>query len=148
MYNCWVKAFIESNLKKKLSFDYDILSPSWSIAAVIARMKKYSNETIDDVLLDQDIFAGVGNIIKNETLYLSRVLPTKKVKTLSLPKLLEIACNARIYSQQFLEQYDNFELRNYWTVYHKTVCPKGHPITRRLTGTRNRWSFFCKTCQK
>lgn len=148
VYNCSAKAYSEPDLKRKLTFDFDILSPSWNIARVIARMKKHPDETIDDILLDQDIFAGVGNIIKTETLYLARVLPSRKVKSLNTKKLIEIACNARIYAQQFLEQYDHFELRKYWTVYHKKVCPRGHPITRKITGARKRWSFFCKICQK
>jgi endonuclease-8 len=148
MYNCSAKAYIDSDLKKKLTFDFDILNPAWNIAKVIATVKKHPAATIDDILLDQSIFAGVGNIIKNETLYLSRILPTKKVKDISVKKLVEIACNARIYSQQFLEQYDDYELRKRWSVYHKKECPQGHPIVRKKTGKRERWSFFCPLCQK
>lgn len=148
LYNCSAKAYIEHNLKKKLNFKYDIVNPQWNIAKVIAKAKKYPNDTIDDVLLNQEIFAGVGNIIKNETLYLASVLPTKKVKQISLKKLIEIACNARLYSQQFLEQRKDFELRKHWTVYHKKECPKGHPVSRKKTGKRDRWSFFCPICQK
>lgn len=148
LYNCSVKAYLEADLKKKLNFANDIVNPAWDIAKVIAQIKAHPQETIDDILLDQEIFAGVGNIIKNETLYFSRVLPTKKVKQLSLKKLIDIACNARLYSQQFLEQRKNFELRKHWTVYHKKECPKGHHIIRKKTGKKDRWSFFCPICQK
>ena len=75
-------------------------------------------------------------------------VPAKKVKDISVKKLVEIACNARIYSQQFLEQYDDYELRKRWSVYHKKECPKGHQIVRKKTGKRDRWSFFCPICQK
>ncbi|CAN5198609.1 endonuclease [soil metagenome] len=148
MYNCSAKAFIETDLKSKLTFDFDILSPLWNIKKVVAAAKKRPNATIDDVLLDQEIFAGVGNIIKNETLYLSRIRPTHPIAKLSAKKIVDLACNARLYSQQFLEQRKDFELRKYWTVYHKKECPKGHPIVRKKTGKRDRWSFFCLTCQK
>lgn len=148
LYNCSAKAYIETNLKNKLTFDYDIVNPQWNIAKVIAKAKKHANETIDDILLNQEIFAGIGNIIKNETLYLSRILPTKKIKDISLNKLVAIACNARIYSQQFLEQRKDFELRKHWAVYRKKECPKGHPLLRKKTGKRERWSFFCTICQK
>lgn len=148
LYSCSAKAYIDSDLKKKLTFDFDILNPAWNIAKVVAAAKKHPNDTIDDILLNQEIFAGVGNIIKNETLYLSRIMPTKKVKDISVKKLVQIACNARIYSQQFLEQRKDFELRKHWTVYHKKECPKGHPILRKKTGKRDRWSFFCRVCQK
>ena len=148
LYNCSVKAYIETDLKKKLNFDYEILSPTWNIKKVVAGMKRHPNATIDDVLLDQELFAGVGNIIKNEVLYFSRVRPTTKISQLSLKKIVDIACNARLYSLQFLEQRKNFELRKHWTVYHKKECPKGHPIVRKKTGKRDRWSFFCNICQK
>ncbi|GMU18949.1 MAG: hypothetical protein AMXMBFR12_01410 [Candidatus Babeliales bacterium] len=148
LYNCSAKAYIDSNLKKKLAFEYDIMNSQWNIAQVIANMKQHSSERIDDILLNQEIYAGVGNIIKNEALYLSRVLPQKKIKQLSLKKLIEIACNTRLYSQQFLDQRKDFELRKHWTVYHKKECPKGHLIARKKTGKRQRWSFFCLICQK
>lgn len=148
MYNCSAKAYINTNLKKELNFEYDILSPEWNIAQVIAAIKRHPKATIDDILLDQDIFAGVGNIIKNETLYLSRTLPTKKVEKLSTKKLVDIACNARLYSLQFFEQRKHFELRKHWVVYHKKMCPLGHPIVRKKTGKKDRWSFFCCQCQK
>lgn len=148
MYNCSAKAYIDSNLKKKLPFAYDIMNPTWNIAQVIAKIKKYPNDTIDDILLDQEIFTGVGNIIKNETLYFSGIMPTKKAKTIPIKKLIEIACNARIYSQQFLDQRKDFELRKHWTIYHQKECPKGHPVTRKKTGKRDRWSYFCPLCQK
>lgn len=148
LYNCSAKAYIDSNLKKKLAFEYDIMSSEWDIAKVITKMKLHPTNTLDDILLDQEIYTGVGNIIKNETLYLSRVLPQKKIKQLSLKKLLAIACNARIYSQQFLDQRKDFELRKHWTVYHKKECPNGHVVARKKTGKRQRWSFFCPICQK
>lgn len=147
-YSCSTKAYQEPNLQEKLNFTTDILSPAWNIAGTIALIQKHPNATIDDILLDQDIFSGVGNIIKNETLYLSRVKPTRKIKDLSLKKLRDISCNARLYSLQFLEQRKDFELRKHWTVYHKKDCPLGHRITRKKTGKRDRWSFFCRRCQK
>lgn len=148
LYNCSAKAYLEPDLKKKLNFENDILSPTWNIANTVAAIKKHPKSTIDDILLDQDIFAGVGNIIKNETLYFSRTLPTTKIKKISTKKIIDIACNARLYSLQFLEQRKDFELRKHWSVYHKKMCLLGHPITRKKTGKRDRWSFFCRVCQK
>lgn len=37
------------------------------------KITDHKEELISDVLLDQDIFSGVGNIIKNEVLYRTRV---------------------------------------------------------------------------
>ena len=51
-----------------MAYDFatDVMSDSWDPAAALRRMRGFPREEIADVLLDQTIFAGVGNIIKNE----------------------------------------------------------------------------------
>jgi endonuclease-8 len=39
----------------------------------------HPNEIIADALMNQDIFPGVGNIIKNESLYLAKINPNRKL---------------------------------------------------------------------
>lgn len=150
-YNCSSKCFQTDNLKKTLPLEYDILSPLWDIKKVTKaiKAKKNKNETIDDVLLDQNIFAGVGNIIKNETLFLSKTSPYKKIAELSPKKLKAIILSARQFSQKFLELRKTFQLKANLSIYRKKLCPIcSTPIVRRKTGTHKRWSFMCTKCQK
>ena len=49
------------------------MSPTWDSALAYAKMKKFPDEEIGDVLLDQSIVGGVENIIKNEILSLARI---------------------------------------------------------------------------
>lgn len=148
-YNCSTKRITAKNLKKKIPFQFDILSDHWDIKKVVKAMRSHPNDTIDDVLLDQDIFAGVGNIIKNEALFMSKVHPTTRVKKLSVKKLNEIAHNARIFSFRFLEWRKMYELKKNLLIYHVKECPTcGATVARGKTGTRNRWSFWCPVCQK
>lgn len=148
-YNCSVKCLIDKNIKKSFDFEIDILSKNWNIKKVVKLIKQNPDSTIDDILLDQDIFAGVGNIIKNEALFMSKISPHAKIKSLTLKKLKEIALNARLFSQDFLKWRQTFELKKHLLIYRKKVCPIcGLKITRGKTGLKRRWSFFCSKCQK
>ena len=75
---------------------------------------------IADVLLDQAIFAGVGNIIKNEVLFRTRVSPFARVRDISNPKLKAIVADARTFSFRFLELRRIFALRKNLEVYGKS----------------------------
>lgn len=148
LYNCSVKCLEAANLKDTLPLEQDILSAEWNSAHTIKAIKQHPQQTIDDVLLDQDIFAGVGNIIKNEVLFMSGVSPQTKVVDLSAKKIKEITLNARAFSQRFLELRKIFQLKKNLQIYRKKVCPVcGFAIIRQKTGARKRWSFFCSHCQ-
>jgi len=148
LYNCSTKTVPTDNLKQFLSLEFDILSPLWDIKKIVQAMRKHPNSTIDDVLLDQAIFAGVGNIIKNDVLFLCRVAPTTLVRTLSVKKLKEIAATARAFSQKFLEWRRQCMLKKNLFIYRKKLCPQcNSPIIRKKTGIKNRWSYICPVCQ-
>lgn len=148
-YSCSSKCIKKKNIKKYARFEFDILSEQWNLNTVIAAVKRHSRATIDDILLDQEIFAGVGNIIKNEALFMSKVLPTRKVSTISDKKLKEIALNARSFSAHFLQLISHDQwLAKQLQIYRKTDCSIcGTTIMRKKTGIRKRWSFYCTHCQ-
>lgn len=149
-YNCSIKCEKTQNFKKKLPLDFDILSDIWDIKKIVAMIKKHPQETIDDILLDQDIFPGVGNIIKNEALALSFLKPQNKVARLSVKKITELAQNARNFSLLFFNHYDSWSLfKKELIVYGRKNCARcGSKIIRKQTGKRNRRSFICPHCQK
>jgi endonuclease VIII len=142
--------FIEqANARKNYDFTADILSETWDVEAAIVKLRQFPDAEIADVLLDQTIFAGVGNIIKNEVLFRTRTSPFKRVRRLSTPELRAIAADARVFSFRFLELRRGFALRKNLDVYGKGACTRcGGRISRRVHGDRKRRSFFCATCQK
>ncbi|MDB5189519.1 MAG: endonuclease, partial [Parcubacteria group bacterium] len=75
MFNCSVKILETKHAKKDYDFSIDILSPKWDETKVRNLAKAQPDEEIADILLDQEIFAGVGNIIKNEVLSLVKLNP-------------------------------------------------------------------------
>jgi endonuclease-8 len=103
-----------------------------------------------DALLDQDLFAGVGNIIKNEVLFRIRVHPESEIGALPARKLGELVKQAREYSFDFLEWKKAYVLKKHYQVHTKTHCPRdGTRLAyRKHLGRAQRRAFFCETCQK
>ena len=138
-----------AHARERYDFTTDILSNTWDPAAALAKVRQLPESQIADVLLDQAIFAGVGNIIKNEVLFRTRTNPFAKVGRLSTHKLKAIVADARTFSFRFLEWRRIFELRKHLELYGKSTCRVcGGRIGRRVHGERARRSFFCVTCQK
>jgi endonuclease-8 len=100
-------------------------------------------------LLDQTIFSGVGNIIKNEVLFRIRVHPLSTVGSLSEHKLRELVEQARVYSFDFLEWKKEYVLKQHWLAHTKSICPRCNiPFKKGKLGRSNRRSFYCERCQK
>ena len=59
--------------------DVDICSPKFNYHRAAELMKGEGERQVCDVLLDQSILPGVGNIIKNEALFDSGIKPSSKV---------------------------------------------------------------------
>lgn len=127
----------------------DVMSDKWNSTAALRKLADNKEELICDALLDQDIFSGVGNIIKNEVLYRVNVHPKSLVGKMPLEKLKETIKQAKIYSLDFLKWKKKNELKKHWLVHTKKECLQcGQPLIKEYTGKKKRRSFFCKTCQK
>lgn len=147
-YACAVK-FLEADPEEIYDWSADVLSPSWDEEAAFKKMCRQQNEMVCDVLMDQNIFSGVGNIIKNEVLFLLRLHPERKLKSLSPNKQMQLIREAHSYSWKFYYWKKNFELKKHWLIMRKKVCPNClGPVTKRETGKKKRLSHYCERCQK
>ncbi len=128
--------------------------------------KKYilgRKRSIKDVLMDQRCISGLGNIYVNEVLFLSKIRPTRKVRTLkdreidkiisNIKKILKISIKLGGSSIKDFSSDDgkkgSFQQR--FRVYGKegekcsnTDCSTS--IIRRIIS--NRATFYCMKCQK
>jgi len=144
-----VKFVEDHDARAAYDFSADIMADEWNGRAALAKVRAFPRVEIADVLLDQAIFAGVGNIIKNEVLFRTRVSPFAKVRDISDRKLRAVVADARAFSFRFLELRRIFSLRKNLEVYRRSVCPRcGGKIERRVHGRRARRSFFCPKCQR
>jgi endonuclease-8 len=126
----------------------DIMSDSWSSAKAIKKLKSGPKMLACDALLDQNIFAGSGNIIKNEVLFRIKVHPLSQVDALPEAKLKELVKETRNYSFDFLEWKKEFTLKKHWLAHTKKTCPRCLiPFHKEYLGKTNRRSYFCENCQ-
>ena len=148
MWSASVKFVEDDNARDAYDFSSNVMSDEWDGKAALRKVKAFPRAEIADVLLDQAIFAGVGNIIKNEVLFRTRVSPFQKVRDIPDRKLRSIIDDARVFSFRFLELRRSFSLRKNLEIYGRSVCPRcGGKVTRRVHGRRARRSFFCPKCQ-
>lgn len=146
-YSCSLK-FIEGQADDHYDWSVDVMNDDWNPKAAKKKLLDKPKALICDALLEQDIFAGVGNIIKNEILYRVRVHPESQVGKIPAVKLNRLIKETRIYSFEFLEWKKKFELRKHWLAHTKTVCLRCNlPIIKKYTGVKNRRNFFCSNCQ-
>ena len=146
-YSCSVR-FIEEPLDLVYDWHADVMSQHWDPALARRRLRANPDMLACDALLEQDLFAGVGNIIKNEVLFRIKVHPLSKVGALPAPKLRALVDEARQYSFDFLEWKKAFVLKKHWLAHTRRTCPRCHiPFVKAHLGRSDRRSFFCENCQ-
>jgi endonuclease VIII len=148
LFNCSLKFLETGNAKASYNFTIDIMSPKWDSDQAFDSVSSKPGAEIADVLLDQDIVAGVGNIIKNEVLWRVRIHPETKVKYIPLTELRELIAETKKFSHLFYKWRKVFLLRKHLDIYQKSVCPRcGAKVKREKTGKKQRISHFCPVCQ-
>lgn len=129
--------------------------------AYLFRFTRASERRIRDLLLDQQIIAGLGNIYANEILARTGIKPTARAHRLTrrqvdaiaatIPDLLRDAI--RWCGTSFSDYRDaddkSGEFQNHLRVYDRAgercrVCPS---VVKRVA-IGNRSAFYCPTCQK
>jgi endonuclease-8 len=146
-YSCAIR-IIEDDLNAVYDWASDVMSNQWDPAKARRKLKKFPAMNVGDALLDQTIFAGVGNIIKNEVLYRLCIHPNSRIGGLPPRKLTALINEARNYSFDFYEWKKLFVLRKHWQIYKKKKCKRcGAPVILEHTGDNPRRSFYCENCQ-
>ncbi len=149
MFNCSVKFLETAHAKADYDFTVDIMSSKWDPVQAFDTVSSMPGAEIDDLLLDQNIFAGVGNIIKNEVLWRVQVHPETKIQNIPASRLQELIADTRKFSLLFYKWRKVFLLRKHLEIYQKSICPRcGGKVKREKTGKRQRFSYYCPICQK
>ena len=147
-YACSVK-LMENDLDEIYDWSADVMNEKWNAARARKKIKEVPKTFVCDALLDQAIFAGVGNIIKNEVLFRIKVHPKTMVGHLPSRKLTELIREVRQYSFDFLKWKKQYMLKKHWLVHTKKICPRDNsPIIKEYLGKTNRRTFYCPSCQK
>jgi formamidopyrimidine-DNA glycosylase len=133
------------------------LSDDFTAAYLKTALAKKS-APVKNVLLDQSVVAGLGNIYVCEILYRAKINPATAANKLTKAKLEDIIRHTREVltaaianngtSVSDYRQIDDKtgSFQNFLQVYQKETCPKGHAIKRIKQAGRS--SFYCPVCQK
>ena len=144
----------------------DVLSPEFDAAQVAMRLRSCGSEEIGDVLLHQEVIAGVGNVFKSEICFVTATNPFCRVDALDAERVaLLIAAARRLVMANVLEDssdmivtYGGRQRRttheldpgaSLW-VYGRQGEPCrrcGERISRRIQGPDARVTFWCARCQ-
>jgi endonuclease-8 len=133
----------------------DILGPDWDPVEAVARLTAQPDREIGDALLDQRNLAGIGNVYKAESLFLSGVDPWSPVREVpDLPGVVERAARLLELNKSTASQVttgDSRRGREHW-VFERAgrQCRRcGTPVQSARQGTPpyDRITYWCSTCQ-
>lgn len=135
----------------------DLLDPGVDLAAVIRRIRARCDprRPILDVLLDQSLAAGIGNIYKSEVLFLHGRHPLDPVGAIEDAELLALFRDAMRLLRRNLKPgpritRDRAETDEYLYVYGRggQACRTCRtPVERALLGEHLRSTYWCPRCQ-
>ncbi|PBQ33632.1 endonuclease [Sphingobacteriaceae bacterium] len=149
-YTCNV-ILVEGSPEDVYDMKADIMSDKWDAKGAEKKLKELTKSedlNVCDALLDQQIFSGVGNIIKNEALFLARIHPRSLVKDLPLKKLRELIKKTETYTWNFYKWKKENTLSKHFNVYEKKICPRCNlPLIKENIGKGKRMTVYCDNCQ-
>ncbi len=144
----------------------DVLRPDFDAEEVVERICAHGQEEIGDVLLHQEVLAGVGNVFKSEVCFVTGINPFSKVSALGRDQVRAavaaaqklVGANVLVDSGDTIVTYGGRHRRtthesdpgaSLW-VYgrngeHCRRC--GERVRRRIQGPDARVTFWCQRCQ-
>jgi len=131
----------------------DILGPDWDMQEASARLRSKPEMSIAEALLDQRNLAGIGNLYKNETLFLKGLGPWTPVSEVAdLEAVLSLAQKLMRLNIEHPEQATTGNTRHgqEWYVMERPGKPCrrcGTLIQVANQGTPARLTYWCPTCQ-
>ena len=144
----------------------DVLSEEFNAEEVVRRVMAHGGEEIADVLLHQEVLAGVGNVFKSEICFVTGVNPFCKVAALSGATVAGLISHAqKLVAANVLEDsgdaivtyggrrrrttHESDPGASLW-VYGRSGEPCrrcGEAVRRRIQGPDARVTFWCASCQ-
>jgi len=146
--------------KKKLaSLGPCILTSELTPELFVEKILKKPNRTISESLMDQSVVSGIGNYLKAEVLFKSRISPWRTVTEITSEEYIDLLNNSiEIANSSYVSQ--GATISTYRTVdgskgttqfnfqiYSKQNCSAGHEVRREDTPD-GRTSWWCPICQK
>lgn len=141
---------IQGRPENYFNYKVDIMKEEFDGEFVLKTLQEeYAEKMIGDALMDQELFAGVGNIIRVEALYRAKIHPDSLVKDIPEKKLVFLIESVVNYAHEFLLQMKKDEVKEKTLIYGKKVCPKDKKeLIIEEMGKVKRKTYVCPKCQK
>lgn len=144
----------------------DVLNTGFDAVAAIVRLRACGNEEIGNVLLHQEVLAGVGNVFKSEVCFVTGINPFCRVSDVDDGRLdALVRASQRLIAANVLEDSGD-TIVTYRGQHRRTThasdpgaslwvygrrgepCRRcGEPVRRRIQGSEARVTFWCRLCQ-
>jgi endonuclease VIII len=135
-----------SKLDKPLEEIYDwrtdILSTTFNKAHVRKLIQQKEHNTIAEVLMNQDIFTGSGNKIRNEALYRAGIHPLSMAAKIPAAKLNNLITETVRYAKRFYQQLRTKGVHDDFYAYQQEYAADGSEVTMKVLPKEKRKIFF------
>ena len=167
-FNVYVAEFVRSDQIERhrpvATLGPDLLA-DFDMEDAVARVRQQGARPIHEVLLDQRVMAGIGNVYKSEILFLSRIHPETPANELAEHDWVALMQLARKLLQANVAETSGPGIETYRGLRRTTgrinpedrlwvysrggrPCRKCHtPIASRKDGESARVTYWCPTCQ-
>ena len=156
----------EAHLNKKLStLGPDISQQSTTLPVFKAQLEKavHQNKPIGTVLMNQRVVSGIGNYLRADVLWLSKISPFRKVKDISPTEIKQLWTNSRLLTWSkynynkglasgFIDKDHPKIPEDYgreFYVYSMASDPQGHPVKKEelYDGSQKRFIYWSPKVQ-
>ena len=143
----------------------DLLKEDFNAAKAVAGIRQHAEEEIAEVLLNQRVMAGIGNVYKSEICFMCGVNPFRQVRTLDESQLEQLVFTARKFLTMNVADDADGQISTHagfrrttntsdhsarlW-VYGRAgeSCRRcGAPLEMHKQGPGARTTFWCPVCQ-
>ena len=153
-----MKIITTTQFNNKFNAKYDLLNKSYNINKHLNYLEEKVNKrkSICSIIMDQKFFPGVGNYIKSESLYASKIHPEERWGNLTMEmriglieKTKEVMKNSYKAGGAELKDFKNpFHLSNFKLKVYGKSHTKHNNIITSITTSDSRKSWFCAKEQK
>lgn len=132
---------LKADINEVYDWRTDILSNDFEASYVKRLLQAQREKTIDDVLMDQKIFTGVGNIIRNEALYLAGIHPQSISGKIPAGKVSRLIKEVVKFARHWYELMEKGKRLNFG-VYQQEYAADGSEVTMKILQRSKRKIFF------
>ena len=139
---------IDEPLEDIYDWRTDILDKKFNPAFVKKLIKAKAGHIIADLLTDQSVFTGSGNIIRNEALYRAGIHPLSMAGKIPAAKISKLIKETVGYAKIFYKKLKTSGLNDSFQVYHQEYAADGSEVMMEILPKTKRKIFYSEHRQK